>query len=546
MLRLDSESSPELVAPKVWPSARMRRRSDLGVVSAGIVMLIGFWVIPWVTVQAETAGNSVLDAAIRADFSGPGKPLNRRILGVGFIRPPFDRAFVDFWGDGIFDGTSARIWVTPNKAGDVPKSKLADSQAAINYACELDIEERIGFAAGVVKIRRRARYDSESDNNLDPVHQPHSVAGIVEQLSPPNPEEGCGLTGWEVWNEPQFRKKGEWPAEDLALYAVDVARAIHTIRPQIRVGVPLHERDMDWNRRLLQELVRIAPNEIDFVSFHPYWIAWWKEADDVGLDFSRAAGAEVLREISIRPKVDLVRQVGNGRWSLVASEWNVHPKGYRPPYDISTDMSAALHLAGMMDVYIGEGVDSAQFFLLRNPQYGHFGLSYQDGDGHWYNATGLAMRLYGRYLRGATVDTVVTTPTRTYPVPVGGLVEVPAIFGTIAHDPDANRLAIFIGNRDSEHAGQVRLELTGLVGDWWDVEEYRLSRSDSSRETTVSHRELTPWRQADVVEGIQVLVPPMSLVVLVATRPNGADDAQAISYVKSDIEERMRWTRNVH
>lgn len=461
------------------------------------------------------------------DVSNTLGVVSRADLGVGFIRGPFEDSFGQLW-DGTFDGTSARIWVTPAKSGRVSSPNLASTRNALDFACQLGIAERNGFAAGVVKISRRARYASPDENNLDPVHQPDQVAEIVARLSP---EEGakdsgtCGLNGWEVWNEPQFEKKGKWPAKDLARYAVDVAKAIHAVRPEIRVGAPLYERDMDWNRQFLSELKRLGPREIDFVVFHPYWFGWWREVENFGSHQARVAGSEVLRAISIRPKVDLVREVAGNDWRIVASEWNVHPKGYRPPYDVSTDLTAALHFAGIVNVFMEEGVGSAQFFQLRNPRFGHFGLAYWNGERHVYNATGKAMVLYGRYLRGQRLKVDIDTPSFSYPAPTGPVVSVPWVFGIAVYDIDSGRVAIFVGNRDADRDAMVALRVSGLDPGEWVVRQLVLSSRELNDVNAIAEELVGHWAGATVTQQ-ELRMPAKSIAVLLATRSEPSGPSQ--------------------
>lgn len=458
-----------------------------------------------------TLAADAFSSSIKVDFS-KSMAVNRRLLGVDMIASPFDAQFRDLWSDSL-RGTSARIWASPDRSGKLEPKALASSFQSLDLACSLGIDERNGFAAGVVKIGRRARYRSATDNNLDPVHQPIAVAKLVETLER---EGACGITGWEVWNEPQFPLKGAWPAKDLAAYAIDVAAEIHKRSPSIRIGVPLHERDMLWNSTLLSELKRRAADQIDFLVFHPYWLAWTKAPDESSRTLSRTMGAVALRADSIIPKMETIRRFGDPRWRVVASEWNIHPKGLRPPFDVSTDMAAALHLIAMVDVFASSGVASAQFFDLLGRKDGHFHLSYRDGAGYRLNPTGLAFQLIGRYMHGEKLDVSVVSPSAPFDND-GKKSEGSVLVSQAFYDSSSHRLVIFAGNRHRERTAQVELDLLGAPTGPWRVQELVLSAQaeDPRRASVATKGERDPVNVGTPGSTLRISVPPETLSVQV-------------------------------
>ncbi|MDP3858312.1 MAG: hypothetical protein Q8Q73_11200 [Stagnimonas sp.] len=471
---------------------------------------------------AAPVAAATFDASVVIDVAGTVSAVNRAILGVGMNRGPFDPDFLALW-DGVLDGTSARIWVMPPKSGEPIRRKLLEtSLQALRAACQLGIKERNGFSAGVPKIGRLARYRSAADNNLDKVHQPETVAQLVGAVNAGN---DCPVTGWEVWNEPQFAKKGSWPAEDMAQYAVDVAKAIHRLQPTLRIGVPLYERDMAWNRRLLAKLNELGPEQIAFFSFHPYWFDWNVPETVARREASRAVGPSAMRDLAVGEKLALIKQYGGGRWSASATEWNIHPKGLNSPayklrmdrFEASTDMVAALHLSEMIGVFADKGLGSAQFFDFRAEEDGHFHLAYRDAGTYRLNPTGMALRLYGRYFRGERLPAKAQTPSTQAYGYGGGSANAPLVFAQAVRHTDLRQFALFVGNRDPARSASIAVRWDRFpAGDWtFKVTTLRAPLSDLRAAATSEH-DLMAGATADGARQLALDVPANGLTVVIA------------------------------
>ncbi|NOY79947.1 MAG: DNRLRE domain-containing protein [Kiritimatiellaeota bacterium] len=402
-------------------------------------------------------------ASMRVDARAVIEPVNRRVLGVCAIYPPFDSAFTALW-KGCFDGSSIRIWAN-TRFFDGGKKDLEVCEnaweTASAFARVMGFVERIAFCP-FTRIGRKAHYTSEAKNNLDPRHRPSALAAYIRWLNEtphPGAPEGFGVTGWEVWNEPQFPASGAWDADDYARYVLDCAAAVRRVAPSVEIGASLHEADRNWNRRMLGAVAARAPNAISFVVSHPYDFSWIQARRRMGDYYARVSGAEVLRLERIRPKVEDVFALGHGRWRLVCSEWNTHPPGYTKPYNVSTDIATAVHIAAMFGVFWDEHVDSAQFFqLYGRGAEGHFSLVRRTSKGPVLNPTGAVFRLYTRLFRGDRLAAEVTCPS--WPYPGRENVRVPMLFGQAARDGDKERLVLMIGNRHRDRAAAVSVTVT--------------------------------------------------------------------------------------
>jgi len=414
---------------------------------------------------------------IRVNARNVLEPVNRRVFGVCAIFQPFDDAFRKIWA-GCFDGASVRIWANTRFFAGGPEDLAVCESAWVNvlqFVRSGRFAERFAFCP-FTNIGRKARYVSEKDNNLDGRHQPSALAAYIRWLNKaahPGFPKGFGVTGWEVWNEPQFPANGAWAADDYARYVLDCAEAVRRVDPGIEIGASLHEGDHAWNRRMLGVIAAVDPAAIDFAVSHPYDFYWIRSRRIMGDYYARVSGAEVLRTEKIRPHVQDLFAIGHGRWRLVCSEWNTHPPGYEKPYHVSTDIAVALHVAAMFGVFWEEHVDSAQFFqLYGRGAEGHFSLVRRTGNGPVLNPTGEVFRLYSRWFRGQRLAVGVKTPDWGYPGRPG--VRVPAVFSQAAVDAKSARLVVMIGNRHRDRNADVLLAVTQFVpraftADWYCV-----------------------------------------------------------------------------
>ncbi len=404
--------------------------------------------------------------SVRVDARGVIEPVNRRVLGVCAIYQPFDDAFTALWKGG-FNGGSVRIWANTRffKGGKEDLEVCENAwMTASRFARTMGFAERIAFCP-FTHIGRKAQYTSEAKNNLDPRHQPAALAAYLRWLNKtphPGAPDGFGVTGWEVWNEPQFPASGAWGPEDYARYVLDCAAAVHRVVPTVEMGASLHEADRDWNRRMLGIIAARTPDAIAFAVSHPYDFSWIQARRRMGDYYARVSGAEVLRVERIRPKIEDIFALGHGRWRLVCSEWNTHPPGYGKPYNVSTDIATAVHIAAMFGVFWDEHVDSAQFFqLYGRGAEGHFSLVRRTPQGPVFNPTGEVFRLYTEWFRGERLAAEVTCPS--WPYPGHANVRVPMLFSQAARDGGNERLVVMIGNRHRDRTVPVTVAVTHFV-----------------------------------------------------------------------------------
>ncbi|MFZ2657990.1 MAG: hypothetical protein WAX69_23870, partial [Victivallales bacterium] len=335
-------------------------------------------------------------------------PVNRRAMGVCLMYTPLDNKLAKLF-EGSLDGTSGRAWChlvkEPHWNGFMP------------FVKESGISELMAFSPICSHGESIAKYVSEKDNNLKPGQRPADLARHLKFLNKTPHEgfpDGYGITDWEVWNEPMFPQNGAWPPEDYARFVLDCSKALKAVDPRVRVGAALHEGDMEWNRRMLRRIAAENRDAIDFVITHPYGFDWIKSRHKIGEYYARISTSETAR-LRIREKLKIAREIGDGGWRLAATEWNIHPSGYDPPYGVSTDMVAGINVASMIAMFCEEGVASAHFFELKGVKPGHFHLALQDSDGSVkLNPVGEVFRLLGRHFRGDRIATKYDSPSYEY------------------------------------------------------------------------------------------------------------------------------------
>ncbi len=396
------------------------------------------------------------DVTISVDLREVVEPVNRRVMGICLMYPPFSERFMEETTP-IFELSSGRVWV----GSQLPSAGAG--MDAFRYASTADMLEVNAFNPED-HINRPAQYQSPDNNNLPDKFQPDYVAARLKMFNStafPGLPNGAGITGWEIWNEPQFPQNGAWPAEDFARYAMDVSRAVRRAGLSVEIGVPLHEDDLDWNRRMLSKIAAEDPSAIQFVITHPYDFSWIRTRANLGEYYARISAAETLRVAKIDPKKELVDSMGNGRWRMVASEWNIHPEGYDPPYNVSTDIVTAIHIASMFGHFWDANIDSAQFFELYRNKNGHFHLFYEDAGELHTNASGKVFQLYGTYFRGDRINTAIDSPSFQI-VSHRQDIDVPVVFGQSAYDKENGRLVMVLANRHRDYEAISSVKVTNF------------------------------------------------------------------------------------
>ena len=441
------------------------------------------------------------------------EPVNRRVMGVCLMYTPFDDALAKAF-EGDLDGTSGRAWA----------HVLSDDHWLnfMSFVKQTGIHELNGFSSQTL-MAERARYVSPSDNNLKDNQTPEAQAGLVKTLNKqPHPgwPNGYGLTGWEIWNEPQFPQSGAWPAKDYAQYVIDSAKAIHAVEPTMEIGAALHIDDVNWNRQMMRSLAALDPSLVNFVIDHPYDFFWHESQKTMGSYYSRAGGAEPVRTLKLQPMVKAAMDIGHCRWRFVCSEWTVHPQGYDPPYNTTHDMAVALNAAAMFGVFWDEHVDSAQYFELYGQKNDHFHLAAKAENGVVVNPTGEVFRLYGKYFRGDRLNVSFDSPTYPYTVPAanGGQdkteLAVPVVFSQAAHDDANNRLVIMLANRHQTESAPVDVKVSDYRPNFLHATRITLS----AKEPELTEAVITTADDAEVWTGangtVHLDLPPHSITAL--------------------------------
>jgi hypothetical protein len=152
----------------------------------------------------------------------PLEPVNRRVLGVCVMYPPFEE--LEPLIARLFGRTSARLWARENEQW---WRQLLPALRALEPCRTLAFVDKSWHPEKVV-------YRSAQDNNLFPWQQVPAVVKRVEFALQQLRRHGIELEGplyWEVWNEPQFAQNGGWDPEGLARYANDCARALRRGSP---------------------------------------------------------------------------------------------------------------------------------------------------------------------------------------------------------------------------------------------------------------------------------------------------------------------------
>ncbi|MBN1864912.1 MAG: hypothetical protein JW808_08430, partial [Victivallales bacterium] len=437
-------------------------------------------------------------------------PVNREVMGVCLPYLPEQDRLVSLF-DGCLDGTSGHLWGSWREDPELAPEFMGN---------DMPFVERTGMATRYLyvcdpKIKRPAHYASPEDNNLDPWHQPSARAALFRNLNKtPHPgfPDGFGIDRFRVWCEPQFPVKGAWPAEDYARYAIDVSRAIRAVDSTVQIGVNDHSGNMKWNEHMLQTVAAEDREAIDFFAIHLFSMGWHQTKGTLGEYYSRMSMAEVERR-RITERTELAWRLGLGNWHVDVSAWNIHPMGYSPPYDVSTDMAVALHVASMFGVFWETGIQAAHYFQLSssNTNDNHFALAQLGDDGFTPRPAGEVFRLYGEFFRGWRLAVKLDSPTFHDPV---GDVNVPLVVAHAAHDPDNQRLVVILTNKHETKTVDIDLSLPN-----WQPSQYEADWISLTSEFPTAREAVRESRPLPLPYGpnpqISLNLPPHSIHALV-------------------------------
>lgn len=391
-------------------------------------------------------------ASVRLLPQAMKKKINANVFGVCLMYPPFDAL-----GEELkkWRGRSVRVWARPDMQWW--KRLLPALQEISPETLLLFVDS--GWHPEQVK------YVSSADNNLHPNQQVAAVVGYMKfamtQLSAV--DLASRTLYWEAWNEPQFPQNGHWEPDAMARYVNDIALAARKEGLPFRVLAPLHmdptTAGKEWNERLCQGLdSNLAAGLVNH-----YYNVGWSGLDQPMDEFLRRAGDGPLLRERVRLDRSLIERYGDGRWTLHCSEWNVHPKSYRPPYYVSRDMAAALYAFSAIKVYLEEGVESAQFFLL-SAKDNHFAAYTLENGVITPRPTGVAMEWLGEKLRGVRLSSQVVCPSyrRTSEYGLTDF-DVPFLEVMAAKTPDG--IVLIMANKDPFRTARVDLKgVSGTLG----------------------------------------------------------------------------------
>ncbi len=186
-------------------------------------------------------------------------------------------------------------------------------------------------------------------------------------------ERGYAFRYWEVSNEPYTRKATAFTSpEDYVAHFKAVAAAIRKVRPDARIGLPIHPGSRPWSHVLLKE----AAGQYDFVVGHYYCGA---DARKMPLEqIALAENYRVLKRILLVGAVIGAYNPDRDVYQL-DTEWGLasrSPDGQGPEYARrNANIVGTLHRAVRMIYYVREGMLRGaggweMFCRLKRPGFG--------------------------------------------------------------------------------------------------------------------------------------------------------------------------------
>lgn len=386
-------------AEKLHPLDKEDSATEFSRMRRNILCLLPFSLLKPSAVLAQALNVNEYQATVSVVSNASKRAINLNVLGACLMYPPFEalNAHLSKWR-----GRSVRVWSHLDRKW---WDQLLPALHQLDPETLLFFNEASWHPVHVI-------YKDAKENNLSANQQPAAVIDQMKIVLTLITEAGLHNKKlyWETWNEPQFTQTGSWAADDMARYVNDIAQMAQKEGLPFGVLAPLHmdpsAEGKNWNESLCQ---RLDTSSVSGLVNHYYNLGWFALSQPQDEFLRRAGDGVVLRE---RVKLDrkLVEQYGKGKWTLHCSEWNVHPRTYEPPYNVSRDMAAALYAFSAVKVYLEEGVDSAQFFLLASGD-SHFAAYTVNGMDVKSQPTGLMMEWLGEHLRGSLLQTEVISPS---------------------------------------------------------------------------------------------------------------------------------------
>jgi alpha-L-arabinofuranosidase len=363
--------------------------------------VLGLPLISFLLIKCQSKSES-LEAVIQINLKQVIRDVNRKVLGAGLMFAPF-KTHEPIISTMFGKGTSARLW-----PGSLIDEEFDEKR---NLIVSLAPSQVLAFSERSAHGNEKISYESENKNNLETYQKSDKIVKDIEWiLSRLNqvsyPPEGQSLY-WEAWNEPQFEQNGGWDADAFANYVNDLAAKIKQSKLSVKVGAALHMDDSDWNNQLCKKL---DPEIVDFLVTHYY--GFWENIEIPNNNFLARAGFGVALRERVKSDLELIKIHGNNNWTLHCSEWNLHPPNYKPPYNTTRDIAAALYALSAIKIYLEEGIESAQYFLISSAE--HFGtISIEKDDTVKIHPTGAAFKLMNKCLQGKLLKADIKSPEYT-------------------------------------------------------------------------------------------------------------------------------------
>ncbi len=422
--------------------------------------------------------------------------VNKKVLGVCAHKPPWPSSVIKSIYPFLNNG-SIRVWARGNKDWDSQWGKLVKS---------VEPEWVLGFTDNVWHPEK-VRYNTASDNNLFDYQQPEA---ILKRLKYVQKITDYNLSAYEIWNEPEFKVNGGWAPTDMARYVTDCSKLIRTNFPKLNIGAFLC--DSKWNKEFLKNIPR---NIISFVDHHYYNTFWFH----VGYNGDTAYTGKVIYTPQLKKRIDndlnSIRKFAPNRMDLVCSEWGIHPKTYKAPYDVCHDIGAVIYHASTVLAFMDAELFSAQFFKLSEPsiEMDHFRLI---NPFYPQTATGnlLLFRSFGELFKGERILLNIKAPyfsvtgieSEKYP----HTLSAPVIEGAASLWDDEKHLCVILLNKHIKE--RAKININGLNRQW-NIKNSFAIISDNIDSTNIFKKKLH-------LTGTNLEIPERSVVFILFEKSN--------------------------
>lgn len=393
---------------------------------------------------------AMAEIRLEVDVANPLGPVNRRAFGVCAHAPPWGAREIQRSRAFLAD-SSIRVWVRPDSKWN---ATWADLVRGTQPDWVLGYTDKSWHPEKVV-------YRSAADNNLFGYQLPNAVAKLVRDAESAT---GLRLDAYELWNEPEFAVNGSWPPEDMARYVADCSVELRKHRPELQVGAFLTKSD--WNRTFL---ARLEQGQIDFVDHHYYNTRWFGLGADGELAYAGKVGYTPVLRKRVRADLADIAASASEPLPLITSEWGIHPKTYKAPYDVCHDIGAVVFHASALLAFMEEGVFAAQYFKLTDAAkdpLAHFRLINQKhpeaGIGNLALFSCFGTLFNGRLLRVRTTCPNLVLPT-FYDGGDPSVTAAPIIHAGAALADDGRTLCLVVINKHVSETATIR---TNLGGQW--------------------------------------------------------------------------------